>query len=136
MRVDTEFKRIMDLPGLAVANVDFESARGVVTVELRNRKLACPDWVHRQGPLRHPLTIVSGPWEVGILQVGNSGGAGMAYPPCSSGWRGGCCHRCRRRVKLLGDLWLDRWFVRWVRSSAHRWSRIDALSISAGGAWR
>ena len=43
MRVTTAFKRLMDLPGVTVSEVDFQPARVVVTVRLRSRKLFCPD---------------------------------------------------------------------------------------------
>jgi transposase len=33
----------MDLPGVTVADVDFQRFRLVATLKLRNRKLACPD---------------------------------------------------------------------------------------------
>ena len=43
VRVNTAFKRLMDLPGVTVADVDFQPFRVVATLKLRNRKLACPD---------------------------------------------------------------------------------------------
>ena len=42
MRVTTVFKRLMDLPGITVTDVDFQPAKVVVTVKLRSRKLRCP----------------------------------------------------------------------------------------------
>ena len=42
MRVTTAFKRLMDLPGVTVSDVDFQSAKVVVTVKLSSRKLHCP----------------------------------------------------------------------------------------------
>ena len=42
MRVTTVFKRLMDLPGITVTDVNFQPATVVVTVKLRNRKLRCP----------------------------------------------------------------------------------------------
>lgn len=42
MRATTAFKRLMDLPGVTVADVDFRPAKVVVTVRLRSRKLSCP----------------------------------------------------------------------------------------------
>jgi len=42
MRVTTAFKRLMDLPGVTVTDVDFQPAKVVVTVNLRSRKLSCP----------------------------------------------------------------------------------------------
>ncbi len=43
MRVTTAFKRLMDLPGVSVTDVDFQTARVVVTVRLRSRQLFCPE---------------------------------------------------------------------------------------------
>lgn len=43
MRATTAFKRLMDLPGVTVTDVDFQPARVVVTVRLRSRKLHCPE---------------------------------------------------------------------------------------------
>ena len=43
MRVNTAFKRLMRLPGVTVADVDFDAAKVVVTVRLRSGKLRCPD---------------------------------------------------------------------------------------------
>jgi transposase len=43
MRVTTAFKRLMDLPGVTVSDVDFQPAKVVVTVMLRGRKLFCPE---------------------------------------------------------------------------------------------
>ena len=42
MRVTTVFKRLMDLPGVTVTDVDLQPATVVVTIKLRNRKLRCP----------------------------------------------------------------------------------------------
>ncbi len=42
MRATTVFKRLMDLPGVTVTEVDFQPAMVVVTVRLRSRKLSCP----------------------------------------------------------------------------------------------
>lgn len=43
MRATTAFKRLMRLPGVTVADVDFQPAKVVVTVRLRSRKLRCPN---------------------------------------------------------------------------------------------
>jgi transposase len=43
VRVTTAFKRLMDLPGVTVSEVDFQSAKVVITVRLRSRRLHCPD---------------------------------------------------------------------------------------------
>ena len=43
MRATTAFKRLMDLPGVTVSDVDFQPARVVVTVKLSSRKLHCPE---------------------------------------------------------------------------------------------
>ncbi|MCL5445595.1 MAG: hypothetical protein M1121_06015 [Actinobacteria bacterium] len=43
MRVTTAFKRLMDLPGVTVSDVDFHLAKVVVTVKLRSAKLHCPE---------------------------------------------------------------------------------------------
>ena len=42
MRVTTAFKRLMDLPGVTVSDVDFHPGKVVVTVKLSRRKLSCP----------------------------------------------------------------------------------------------
>lgn len=42
MRVTTAFKRLLDLPGITVSEVEFQRAVVVVTVRLRSRKLRCP----------------------------------------------------------------------------------------------
>ena len=42
MRATTAFKRLMDLPGVTVTDVDFQPAQVVVTVRLRRSKLSCP----------------------------------------------------------------------------------------------
>jgi transposase len=43
VRVTTAFKRLLDLSGVTVAEVDFQAAKVVVTVKLRGRRLRCPD---------------------------------------------------------------------------------------------
>ena len=43
MRVTTAFKRLLDLPGVTVTDVDFSEVRVVVTVKLRQRRLRCPE---------------------------------------------------------------------------------------------
>ena len=43
MRDTTAFKRLMDLSGITVSDVDFQRTRVVVTVRLRSQKLSCPD---------------------------------------------------------------------------------------------
>ena len=43
MRVTTVFKRLMDLPGVTVSEVDFLPGKVVVTVKLSRRKLHCPE---------------------------------------------------------------------------------------------
>jgi transposase len=43
VRVTTAFKRLMDLPGVTVSEVDFQPTKVVVTVRLRSRRLCCPD---------------------------------------------------------------------------------------------
>jgi transposase len=42
VRDTTVFKRLMDLPGVTVTDVDFQLTKVVVTVRLRSRKLLCP----------------------------------------------------------------------------------------------
>ena len=42
MRTTTVFKRLMDLPGVTVSKVNFQPAKVVVAVKLRNLKLSCP----------------------------------------------------------------------------------------------
>ncbi|MGH3447673.1 MAG: ISL3 family transposase, partial [Nocardioidaceae bacterium] len=42
MRVTTAFKRLLELEGTTVADVDFQPAMVVVTVRLRRRRLVCP----------------------------------------------------------------------------------------------
>ena len=43
MRVTTAFKRLLDLSGVTVTDVDFQSAKVVVTVKLQSRKSRCPE---------------------------------------------------------------------------------------------
>ncbi len=43
MRATTAFKRLMDLSGVTVTEVEFQPAKVVVTVKLRSGKLRCPD---------------------------------------------------------------------------------------------
>jgi transposase len=43
VRATTAFKRLMDLSGVTVSDVDFQPTKVVVTVRLRSRKLVCPD---------------------------------------------------------------------------------------------
>jgi transposase len=43
VRVTTAFKRLMDLPGVTVSDVDFQPTKVVVTVKLSSRKLSCPE---------------------------------------------------------------------------------------------
>jgi len=43
MRVTTAFKRLMDLPGVTVTDVDFQPGKVVVGVKLRSQKLVCPE---------------------------------------------------------------------------------------------
>lgn len=42
MRVTTAFKRLLDLPGITVSEVDFQKSTVVVTVKLTARRLQCP----------------------------------------------------------------------------------------------
>jgi len=42
VRVTTAFKRLMDLPGVTVSDVEFQPAGVVVMVKLSSRKLHCP----------------------------------------------------------------------------------------------
>lgn len=42
MRVTTAFKRLLDLDGITVTEVEFEQAKVVVGVKLRSRRLHCP----------------------------------------------------------------------------------------------
>jgi len=43
VRVTTAFKRLIDLPGVTVAEVDFSDAKVVVRLKLRSRRLSCPE---------------------------------------------------------------------------------------------
>ena len=43
MRVTTAFKRLLDLRGVTVTDVDFQPSKVVVTVKLRARRLCCPE---------------------------------------------------------------------------------------------
>jgi transposase len=43
VRVTTAFKRLLDLSGVTVTDVDFQPASVVVTVKLRRRHLCCPE---------------------------------------------------------------------------------------------
>ncbi|HUZ70261.1 MAG TPA: ISL3 family transposase [Candidatus Saccharimonadales bacterium] len=43
MRVTTAFKRLLDLPGVTVTDVDFHPAKVVVSLKLRRRHLRCPE---------------------------------------------------------------------------------------------
>ena len=43
MRVTTAFKRLIDLSGVTVAEVDFSGAKVVVRIRLRSRRLRCPE---------------------------------------------------------------------------------------------
>ncbi len=43
MRVTTAFKRLLDLAGVIVTDVAFETAKVVVTVKLGAKKLQCPE---------------------------------------------------------------------------------------------
>jgi transposase len=43
VRVTTAFKRLLDLPGVIVTDVDFGRAKVVVTVKLRSKRLCCPE---------------------------------------------------------------------------------------------
>jgi transposase len=43
MRVTTAFKRLLDLRGITVTDVDFQPAAVVVTLKLRSRRLCCPE---------------------------------------------------------------------------------------------
>jgi transposase len=42
VRVNAAFKRLLDLDGITVSDVDFSTSKVVVTVKLRSRKLRCP----------------------------------------------------------------------------------------------
>jgi transposase len=43
VRVNAAFKRLLDLDGVTVSDVDFSASEVVVTVRLRSRKLHCPE---------------------------------------------------------------------------------------------
>lgn len=61
MRVNTAFKRLMDLSGVTVSNVDFQPCKVVATLKLRNRKLVCPDCEFTT-KARYDLRPVSSRW--------------------------------------------------------------------------
>jgi hypothetical protein len=41
--VTTAFKRLLDLRGVTVTDVDFQPSKMVVTLKLRSRRLCCPE---------------------------------------------------------------------------------------------
>jgi transposase len=43
VRVNAAFKRLLDLDGVTVSDVEFSASKVVVTVKLRSRKLRCPE---------------------------------------------------------------------------------------------
>jgi transposase len=43
VRVNAAFKRLLDLDGITVSDVEFSASKVVVTVRLRSRKLRCPE---------------------------------------------------------------------------------------------
>jgi hypothetical protein len=57
VRATTAFKRLMDLPGVTVADVDFQPAKVVVRVRLRRSKLSGP---------------AGGAWRFGPTSVGST----------------------------------------------------------------
>ena len=61
MRATTVFKRLMDLPGVTVTDVDFQSAMVVVTIKLASRKLHCPA-CHFTTKARYDTRPVSSSW--------------------------------------------------------------------------
>ena len=61
MRVTTAFKRLLDLPGVTVADVDFQPSKVVVTVKLRSRGLCCPECGFST-KARHDLRKVASGW--------------------------------------------------------------------------
>ena len=61
MRVNTAFKRLLDLSGVTVSAVEFRPARVVVTVRPRSRKLSCPKCEFTT-KARHDTRPVSPSW--------------------------------------------------------------------------
>ncbi len=61
MRVNTAFKRLLDLSGVTVSAVEFRPARVVVTVRPRSRKLRCPKCEFTT-KARHDTRPVSSSW--------------------------------------------------------------------------
>ena len=61
MRVTTVFRLLMDLPGVTVTDVDFQSAMVVVIVKLASRKLHCPA-CHFTTKARYDTRPVSSSW--------------------------------------------------------------------------
>lgn len=61
MRVNAALKRLLDLPGVTVAEVDFQPTKVVVTVKVRSRKLHCPMCRHTT-KARHDTRPVSSAW--------------------------------------------------------------------------
>jgi hypothetical protein len=61
VRVTTAFKRLLDLSGITVADVDFQQAGVVVTVRLGSRKLRCPECAFTTRS-RHDTRPVSSVW--------------------------------------------------------------------------
>ncbi len=61
MRATTVFKRLMDLPGVTVTEVDFQPAMVVVTIKLASRKLHCPAR-HFTTKARYDTRPVSSSW--------------------------------------------------------------------------
>ena len=61
MRTTTVFKRLMDLPGVTVTDVNFQPTMVVVTVKLASRKLHCPA-CHFTTKARYDTRPVSSSW--------------------------------------------------------------------------
>ncbi|MDX2382031.1 MAG: ISL3 family transposase [Acidimicrobiia bacterium] len=61
MRVTTAFKRLLDLPGVTVSDVEFAATTVVVTVGLRRRRLECPECGYST-PARYDSRPVDSRW--------------------------------------------------------------------------
>jgi hypothetical protein len=124
VRATTAFKRLMDLPGVTVTDVDFQPAKVVVTVRLRRSKLPCPacGFTTRARYDTHPVSLrgdisisAGGTWRFGPTSVGSSA------RPMEHGPRGSPSPGPLPGSPVTSRTWSGGWRPPWTRRPSTGW---------------
>jgi hypothetical protein len=89
--VTTAFKRLVDLPGVTVVEVDFSATKVVVGVRLRSRRLICPacEFTTKARYDMRPVISTAAP-RSGQMAPGDTGGPSPDRLPGARGPHRGC----------------------------------------------